>query len=565
MKATKAALGIKLQETGEALRLWMREAADLKAALDEHAIVAITDPQGRITFVNDKFCTISKYSREELIGQDHRIINSGHHPREFFRELWDTIGNGVIWHGEIKNHAKDGSFYWVATTIVPFLDERGESRRFVAVSSDITDQKRVGTELAEKLRMESLLADLSSRFVAVPSERVDTVIESSQRQVVETFGLDRSTLWQLVDGEPGMVLTHFWQRPAWPALPPRFDVQSKLPWTHSMVLRGELLRFGSLDELPADAARDLEFFRLHGPKSNVTIPLVANGRVFGALAFASLSAERKWREDEIAELKLVAQIIGNVVARQRAELREEQLRDQLAHAMRVASLGELIAALAHELNQPLAAILSNAQAARRFLGSGTTDVAELRAILDDIVRDDKRAGSVIHNLRAMVSNRPATREPCCFNELVSEVIELMHGEAIAERIEVRSSLVSNPPRVLVARVEMQQVLVNLLVNAVHSMKETPPAKRIIDVETGAEPEFAVIRVRDRGHGIPAQRLPHVFEPFFSTKANGLGMGLSICRRIVEGHLGRIEACNNEDGGATFSFALPIAKQDECRT
>jgi hypothetical protein len=136
----------------------------------------------------------------------------------------------------------------------------------------------------------------------------------------------------------------------------------------------------------------LEVFRIHGPKSNVTIPLVTNGRVFGALAFASLAAERKWREDEIAELKLVAQIIGNVVARQRAELREEQLRDQLAHAMRVASLGELVAALAHELNQPLAAILSNAQAARRFLGSGTIDVAELQAILDDIVRDDKRAG-----------------------------------------------------------------------------------------------------------------------------------------------------------------------------
>ena len=111
-------------------------------------------------------------------------------------------------------------------------------------------------------------------------------------------------------------------------------------------------------------------FRLHGPKSNVTIPLIANGRIFGALAFATLGAERKWREDEIAELKLIAQIIGNVVGRQRAELREEQLRDELAHAMRVATLGELAAALAHELNQPLAAILSNAQAARRFIAGG---------------------------------------------------------------------------------------------------------------------------------------------------------------------------------------------------
>jgi C4-dicarboxylate-specific signal transduction histidine kinase len=343
-------------------------------------------------------------------------------------------------------------------------------------------------------------------------------------------------------------------------LPPRFDAASKLPWTHMKVMRGEFLRFDSLDELPPEAARDLEVFRTYGPKSNVTIPLIANGRVFGALAFATLAAERKWREDEIAELKLVAQIIANVVSRQRAEFREEQLRDQLAHTMRVATLGELVAALAHELNQPLAAILSNAQAGRRFIANGTMEVNELRAILDDIVRDDKRAGSVIHNLRAMVSKRPTVREPCCFNELVTEVIELMHGEAIAERIDIRFSLAPNPPSVFVARVELQQVLVNLLVNAVHSMKDTPPESRIIDVETSAGPEFAVVSVRDRGHGIPPERLTHIFEPFYSTKTNGLGMGLSICRRIVENHLGRIEVRNNDAGGATFSFTLPIAKE-----
>ncbi len=168
------------------LKASLKEIEDLKASLDEHAIVAITDPQGRITYVNEKFCAISQYSRKELLGQDHRLINSGFHSKDFIRELWTTIGHGKVWKGEIKNKAKDGSFYWVDTTIVPFLDEANKPRQYVAIRADITERKRAEEALRESEARFRMMADSAPVLIWISG--TDKLCTWFNRQWLEFVG-----------------------------------------------------------------------------------------------------------------------------------------------------------------------------------------------------------------------------------------------------------------------------------------------------------------------------------------------------------------------------------------
>ena len=252
-------------------------------------------------------------------------------------------------------------------------------------------------------------------------------------------------------------------------------------------------------------------------------------------------------------------IVRDITDRKRAELDAAAQRQELAHLNRVLILGELSGALAHELSQPLAAILTNAQAARRLLEHRPVDLPELLATLDDVIRNDKRAGEVIHRLRALLKKGDSYLLPLNLNEVTREVLDLTHSDLLLRRMSVTTRLASGIPPVLGDRVQLQQVILNLVLNACDAMTDIDPAERRLTLTTAADDEFVQVSVCDRGLGIPDEQLGAVFEPFVTYREHGLGLGLAISRSIVLAHRGRILAENNADRGATFRCFIPIAQ------
>jgi PAS domain S-box-containing protein len=255
------------------------------------------------------------------------------------------------------------------------------------------------------------------------------------------------------------------------------------------------------------------------------------------------------------------QVLGSatdITARKHAELELGQRHNELAHLARVAVMGELTASLAHELNQPLTAILSNVQTVLRLLDDPAPDVKEIREILGDIVSDNQRAGEVIRSLRNMLKKRELKFEALDLNSVILEVAGLIHSDALIKHVSVALQLDPDLPGVRGDRIHLQQLMLNLAINAFDAMTDIPAGERSLNISTTRMDARSVqVAVQDSGTGIPPDQLEKAFEPFFTNKSHGLGMGLAICRSIVQTHGGRVWATNNDDRGMTFRFILPI--------
>jgi signal transduction histidine kinase len=254
---------------------------------------------------------------------------------------------------------------------------------------------------------------------------------------------------------------------------------------------------------------------------------------------------------------LISVLLREHRQRKFSEVQARQRMAELAHVNRFSTAGELTASIAHEINQPLGSILTNAETADAILKSPTPDIAELKDIVKDILQDDRRASEVIRRMRSLLKKAPFEPKNIDLNDVARETVEFLSTLAIARKVELTSLIKQNALPILGDRIQLQQVILNLVVNGIDAMKDTPAETRIISIRTSRVDNFAELSVSDLGPGIPEDKLKEIFEPFFTSKAEGMGMGLSIARTIVEAHNGQIWAKNRDHGGASFRIRLPL--------
>jgi PAS domain S-box-containing protein len=251
-------------------------------------------------------------------------------------------------------------------------------------------------------------------------------------------------------------------------------------------------------------------------------------------------------------------IFIDITEQKSAEAEVVLQRQEVEHLMRVSVLGELSGSIAHEINQPLTAILSNAQAALHLLAQESPDVVEIRDALEDIVHEDNRAGEVIHRLRGLLKKGERKAEYVNINDLIRSTVSLLNSELIGRDINIRLDLESGESLAQGDSVQLQQVLLNLVMNAMDAMASTPLAQRSILISTRkAQTGMVDVLVKDRGHGLRPKENGRVFEPFYTTKDHGLGLGLTLCSTIIQAHQGKLTLANDDDGGAVAVFSLPI--------
>src|SRR5262252_1038674 len=475
----------------------LKELATLRFALDQSTIVAITDQRGIINYANDAFCRISKYSRAELLGQDHRIINSGYHSKDFIRDLWTTIAAGQIWKGEIRNRAQDGSIYWVDTTIIPFLDAGGKPYQYVSIRHDITSLKLA----EERIRQQAELLDKSQDAILVR--------DMDDRVVYWNKSAERMYGWRAAE-VIGRKTTDF----LFKSIPPNYeDAQNTLRERGSW--RGEL------NQITRDG-KELII------ESSWTLVLDHQGRPIQKMVVNTDVTERN------------------------------RLQAELHRAAQISLVGELAAGLAHEVKNPLEGIQGAVDILIRRRDPNDPEREALEGIRHEVTRIDATGRALLDRARPRALNARMTSLTELVLKAVNVARSQAIGAAVrGRRIQVEFGapaddivLEADPPQI-------EDAVLNLNINAIEAIEEkgriTVNVRQEENEETGEE---AVIEVVDNGQGISPENLGRIFNPFFTTTKGGTGLGLPAVRRIARAHGGRVEAASTPGQGSTFRIHLP---------
>jgi signal transduction histidine kinase len=293
-----------------------------------------------------------------------------------------------------------------------------------------------------------------------------------------------------------------------------------------------------------------------GFRTTLVVPMLKDNEIVGIIILGRKQLQ-PFTDKQISLFRDFAAPATIALESTRRERQYREMQSELAHANRVATMGQLTASIAHEIQQPIAAARNNARAALNFLDKSPPDLAEVREALGCIVNDADRAGDIVDRIGSLIKKAPSRKEVVDLNASILEVTALTHGEAVKTGVTVGTQLAGESPRIQCDRVQLQQVMLNLIVNAIQSMSDDEDGNRELHISTvNFGPEGVRVAVRDTGPGLRPESMLRLFEPFYTTKPDGMGMGLSICRSIIEAHGGRLWATRCEPRGALFQFTIP---------
>jgi PAS domain S-box-containing protein len=492
------------------------------------AVAWTMTPDGRCDFINQFFLDITGMSREYIESHPAEWNKSGHDLPPLFSGLppqdrergaslfWNGIRTGEGWAFETRHfHAPEGTYHWYFHRAVPLRDSQGKIGRFVGTCTDIEPLKRAQENLRES------------------EARLQTFLENSPNLI---FLKDRQGRYLYVNKEFKRALRIT-------------DEQIKGKRDDELFSAEQAVAFQANDRqvLEAGVPMEVEEVALQEDGEHTSIvqkfPLFnAEGEIYAIGGIVTDITERKKEES----------------ARRYSEESYRVVQAELARVSRLTTMGELAASIAHEVNQPLTAVINNSNACLRLLADHRLEPEVLRRALEEIVADGTRASAVITRIRAFIMKAPAGKNELDINEVIQEVLALTGRELDENRVLLEGQLTKTLPLVLGDRVQLQQVLLNLIMNAIEGMTAVTNRPRLLWVESRIDKSGSVlVAVRDSGIGLGLEA-DRVFTPFFTTKANGMGMGLSISRSLVEGHGGRLWATPNFPHGAVFYFTLPIA-------